>query len=164
MTRLDELLRLLDEQTDLLQEKHLLLRRIGECVRRADTAELAELLDRGVALGARMDALEQLVTDARRAMAEEAGVPLAQFTLGRMAALLDGPAAMAVNDRRERLLLAVQKLQEESAAAGRLVRFALEFNNELMGALAGSGREGNTYSPQGAVAPACQGATFRQSV
>ncbi len=164
MTRLDGLLRLLDEQIDLLQQKHLLLRRIGECVRRADTAELAELLGRGAALGARMDALEQIVADARRAMAEEAGVPAAQFTLGRMAAALDTPGAMALNDRRERLLLAVQKLQEESDAAARLVRFALEFNNELMCALVGSGKEGSTYSPQGAVATGCQGATFRQSV
>jgi flagellar biosynthesis/type III secretory pathway chaperone len=164
MRKLEELLQLLDEQIELLQQKHSLLHQMGECVRRTDATALAGLLEKGGVLGARMDVVEQRTQELREAMAEEAGVAAAKFTLGRMADVLDPPAAIALNDRRERLLLAVQKLQEESAAVSRLVRFAIEFNNELLCALVGSAKEGSTYSPQGAVEPSCEGATFRQSV
>lgn len=164
MRKHEQLLQLLDEQIELLQQKHSLLRQMCEYVRRTDTTALAGLLEKGARLGGRMDALGQRTQELREAMAEEAGVAAPNLTLGRMADLLDPPAATALNDRRERLLLAVQKVQEESAVASRLVRFAIEFNNELLCALVGSAKEGSTYCPQGAVEPSCEGATFRQSV
>jgi len=159
----EKLLQLLDEQIDLLQQKHSLLRQMGTCVRQGNVTALAELVEKEAVLAGGMDALEQRTHELRQRMAEAAGLPIEQLTLSRVAQMLEPVLAMALNDRRERLFAAVQQLQQESAATTGLVRYALEFNNRLLAALVGAEDEGSTYSPRGEVEPKCEGATFRQS-
>jgi hypothetical protein len=164
MNKPDELMRLLDEQIGLFQQKHDVLRRMGACVRQGDLRGLAGLLAEEAALAAAMDQQEQRTRRLRETMAEAAGLPLQEVTLGRVVAALDGPAAMALGDRREKLLLAIQELQKESAAMARLIGCALEFNNELLSALFGAEQEGSIYSAQCAVEANPQVTTFRHSV
>ena len=160
----EDLLRLLDEQIELLQQRHSLVKEMALCVRQADLSRLAALLETEAAVVGAADAVGQRVQQARELMAAACGLPLEQVTLGRLVEALDGPTAIALNDRRERLLMVVQKLQQECAATAAIVRYALDFNNRLLAALVGAEDEGGTYSPRGAVEATCQGATFRQTV
>jgi len=159
----EKLLQLLDEHIELLHQKHSLMRQMGMCVRQGDAAGLAQLMERESALASGMDALEQRTHELRERIAEATGVSADQVTVSRLAGTLDPATAMALNDRRERLLLAVEKLQEESSATARLVRYALEFNNQLLAVLVGAEERGASYSARGAIEPSCEGATFRQS-
>ncbi|MHC5033416.1 MAG: flagellar export chaperone FlgN [Planctomycetota bacterium] len=162
MKRLDELLQLLDEQVDLLQQKLSTMRRMRECVATGESTVLGELLRQEADLMAGGDALEQRLKEMKEQIAEELAVPLGRVSLGRLAASLGSAEAMALDDRRERLLVAVRQLQEESAATARLVRHALEFNNQLLAALVGI-EQSCTYSPSGTVEAGCEKATFQHS-
>ncbi|MHC4479896.1 MAG: flagellar export chaperone FlgN [Planctomycetota bacterium] len=159
----DQLLPLLDEQTQLLQQKLALLQRMRRCVTEGQIPALADLLRQEADLTAGGAALQQRLEGLCREIARASGWPLSQVTLGRLVESLSGPEAIALNDRRERLAAAVQRLQEESAATARLVRHALEFNNRLLAALLGT-EEAGTYSAEGAVETGCGQGTFRHSV
>lgn len=160
----EELLRLLDRHMELLQQKLDLLDQMGECVRDGRLTVLAELLEKEAALAEQGDGLDRRLLEMRERIAEAAGLRPDEARLGRLVESLDGPVAIALNDRRERLLLAVAQLREKSAATMRLVRHALEFNNRLLAALVGADQEAGTYSSDGAVEHRCDGSTFQHRV
>lgn len=164
MKPLDELLALLDDQIELLQRKLSLMGRVHDCVRHAEPSGLATLLREGSQLGAELAAAEERSVAVRRRVAKLTGLPADRVTLGRLVESLDGAAALAVNDRRERLAMVIRQLQDECGATARLARYALEFNNRLLAVLVGVEDQAGTYSAQGAVPLDCQGATFHEKV
>jgi len=163
MRGLDELLSALDEQVERLHARAVLMRALREGVLRDDLTALADLLSRQAEAEGEARAAEQRLLQIRRGVAGLADLPADRATLGRLAAALGGPAAIALNDRRERLLAAVENLRRESASTAHLVRHAVEFNSRLISALLGEG-EGPTYSASGTVESVCQKGTFQQSV
>lgn len=154
----ESILACLDELASVLTESAHTMRRLRECVQGNDSAGLDRLLRDGDP-----GALARRVLGIRERIADAAGVPVHELSLARLAERLDGPAAIALNDRRERLLLMVRRLQQEAGATGRLVRHALEFSVRLLSILVGAGQDG-TYSADGEVALHCRGATFQQTV
>ena len=149
MQRLDELLPVLDEQVALLKRKLGLMQGMADCIGRADLRALEEMLRDGEAL--RVDALtlDGRLNELRGAMAEEAGLPPGRMTLGRLLESLDGPQAIELADRRERLLLLLDAVQKESGKTAALVRHALEFNQRMTDALLGVSGQGAVYSAAG---------------
>jgi len=154
----EDILACLDELTQVLNQAAETMRRMRQCVQRNDNAGLAELLRNGDP-----EALTRKVRDIRDRIADAAGVPAQGLSLLRLAESFNGPAAIALNDRRERLLLTARLMQEEARATGRLVRHALEFSVRLLTVLLGAGQDG-TYSADGEVALQCRGATFQHTV
>jgi flagellar biosynthesis/type III secretory pathway chaperone len=154
----EEVLACLDELTRVLTENTATMRRLRECVQRNDNAALAALLRSGDP-----EALTRRVREIRDRIADAVGLPARGLNLGRLAESLGGPAAIALNDRRERLLLMVARFQDEALATGRLVRHALEFSVRLLSVLLDAGQDG-TYSADGEVALQCRGATFQHTV
>ncbi len=151
MRKPEELLPVLDEQMDLLRRRLTVLQGIEDCVGRADLAALEELLRQEGALETDGAAVDGRLDELRRALARCAGVPAAQFTLGRLAGSLDGPLAIALSDRRERLLLLARSVQAQSERTAALVRHALEFNRQMVEALSGAAGEGPLYAADGEV-------------
>jgi hypothetical protein len=165
MRELDQLISLLDRQLEMLAEKLSLMRRMGHCVRQGDMVELQELLDQELALEDGGVVLEREIEILRREMAHAYGRPVEELSLSRLVESLPTPQAIALSDRRERLLTLIENLQRESAAVARLVRFAMDFNKELLTALLGGAAEAEVYSADGSrAASASTLATFRQSV
>jgi flagellar biosynthesis/type III secretory pathway chaperone len=164
MKALEELLPLLDEQIEVLRQKLSLMKQVHDCVREAEPERLADLLRAESELSARMASLEERTVLMRRRMAHLAQVPTREATIGLLIERSDGPEAMALSDRRERLGVVVEQLRAECAATARLARHALEFNSRLLAALVGADGHTTTYSAQGEMPLECQGATFRSSV
>ncbi len=158
------LLPLLDEHIELLARKLALLRRMDECVRGADMTALAAALKEEADLGGELALLEQRTGEIRAWAARALGRPGPEATLGRLARALDEADALALNDRRERLAMAVGELREQAAATGALVRQVLEFNGKLLAALVGAEDQSPTYSASGEVAVSCEGTTIEHSV
>ena len=149
MQRVDELLPVLDEQVALLKRKLALLQGMADCIGRADLRALEEMLRDGEELKAEALALDGRLSELRSSMAEQAGVPLGRMTLGRMLESLDGPQAIELADRRERLVLLLDVVQAESGKTAALVRHALEFNQRMTDALLGVSGQGAVYSAAG---------------
>ena len=149
MQRLDELLPVLDEQVALLKRKLALLQGMADCIGRADLHALEETLRGGEALKTDALALDGRLHELRSSMAEQAGVPIGRMTLGRMLQTLDGPQAIELADRRERLLLLLEAVQQQSGKTAALVRHALEFNQRMTDALLGVSGQGVVYSAAG---------------
>ena len=164
MRRLDELLPVLDGQVDLLKRKLHLMQGIADCIARADLRSLEDLLRDGEALRMEAVALDSRLNDLRSAMARQAGVPTASMTLGRLLESLDGPQAIELADRRERLLLLLDAVQKESGRTASLVRHALEFNQQMLDALLGVTGQGAVYSAAGAVRPDANATSVRHCV
>ncbi len=154
MRKPEELLPILDEQLDLLQRRLRLLQGIEDCIGRADLAALEEMLRKEGALETDGVALDGRMGELRLALARCAGVPARDLTLGRLAQTLDGPLAIALSDRRERLLVLARCVQQQADKTAALVRHALEFNQQMIEALSGAAGEGPLYAANGGVRPA----------
>ncbi len=153
MRRPEELLPVLDGQVDLLRRRLSVLRDIEDCIGRADMTTLEELLRQEGALETDGAALDGRLDELRRALARCAGLPARELTLGRLAESLEGPLAIALSDRRERLLLLARAVQEQSDKTAALVRHALDFNRQMIEALTGAAGEGTLYAADGEVRP-----------
>ena len=163
MRALDELLQRLDELTALLHERVSAMRQMRECVRRTDLEGLAAVLQTEAQCAGQTAAGEQMLHESRERLAAALAVPLAEATVSRLAQALDGQDAIGLNDRRERLMLVVRQLRDESAATASVVRFAFEFNRKLLAAIVGNDGSTQTYSAAGAVEMNCRGSTIRHS-
>lgn len=164
MQRLDELLPVLDEQVALLKRKLSLMQGLADCIGRADLCALEEMLRDGEALRVEALTLDGRLNELRSAMAEQAGVPPGRMTLGRLLESLDGPQAIELADRRERLLLLLDAVQKESGKTAALVRHALEFNQRMTDALLGVSGQGAVYSAAGQVRSDANKTTVRHCV
>jgi len=149
MRQLDELVDLLDRQARHLQAKLAVLRRMAECVRHGDVKGLDAVLAEQTGLIEVEGGLDQQMGSARAQVAEALGLPLEQATLGRLVETLDGPAAMALGDRRERLLTLIAEIRRASSSLNQLVRHAMELNRQVLAAVSGTEHEGRTYSRTG---------------
>ena len=164
MNRLDRLVALLDGQIDNLRGKLSVLQRMAECVRQGDAVGLDGLLQEEAELEAGANGLERQIADARQELATLMEAPAEQVTLGRLAQSLDGPIALELSDRRERLLVTVAKVREASAYLNRLVRHAMEFNEQIVAAIAGERSDTCTYSSCGEKERGSALTTFRHTV
>jgi flagellar biosynthesis/type III secretory pathway chaperone len=164
MDGVDRLLSVLDEQVELLGRKLSLLRQMADCVKQAELEELAELLQREAVLSADESELAERTAELRDELAGLCDAPADQLTLGRLAEELEDAAAIALNDRRERLLLLAQQVQQQASRTVMLVQQAMELNAVLLAALTGREEGGETYAPDGAVQSGRPASTFHQSV
>jgi len=160
----DDLLPTLDAQIELLQRRLALMQAIADCVSRADMDGLEEQLRQEEGLQADGAALDARLTELRVALAQAAGMPTEEMTLGRLAELLEGAPAIALADRRERLLLLLESVRAESQRTALLVRHALAFSERMMAALLGVAGEGRVYSADGTVHDATNKTIVRHCV
>lgn len=160
----EDLLPILDEQIALLERRLRLMQGMADCVRRAALEELEGLLAGQEAQEAELAEAERRLEEARRSLAAAAGVPAGGLTLGSLIEQLDGPLAIALADRRERLLVLVQNVETESQRTAALVRHALEFSQRMIGALLGVAGEGELYSAHGEVRADANKTIVRHSV
>jgi hypothetical protein len=151
MNEIEELLHLVDDLTAHLQQKRDLMREMARCVREGEMAKLDELLQQHSRVEDAGNALNRIREELCERIATSQEMKADEVTLGRLVKALDGPMSIALNDRRERLLMAVQGLLAESAITAQLVRYALDFNNKLMAILTGVEDEGSVYSGAGEV-------------
>jgi len=164
MKALEQLLPVLDAHLELLQNRRRLMGEMARCLRQSDLAKLQELLCEDGTMQAAQAELEGRLEAARRGLGAALGPGAAGARLGELARRLDGPLAIALNDRRERLMAAVEALRRESRAVARLARFALEFHSRLIAALAGMAEPCGTYSAGGQLGNAGEFSTFHQTV
>jgi len=163
MKALDDLLPLLDEEIELLQKKLLLMEEMQRCVRDGKLGRLEELLLQEGHLETGSAQVERRRAQLREKIAACAGVEPGEITLGRLAETCEGPIAIALGDRRERLLFLTQQLREKSEAMARIIRPALEVGNRLLAAMVGEAPQGETYSSCGEIRRARLGGTFHHS-
>ena len=159
---LEALLAWADDQIARLEARSVLLGRLHDCVVAQDMEALERLLASHAA-SVQGDGADRRRAALARRLAVRLGVRPAEVTLARVGEALDGATALAVNDRRERLLLLIEETRRKAGAVGRLVRFTLEVNSQLLALMAGADMDSATYSPRGAVAHSHQGMTFEHS-
>jgi len=164
MKQAEQLLPLLDRQIALLQEKRILLRRMGECVGAGELEKLRELVDQEAVLQSEESELEPRTCRLRAELARLTGEDAESVTLGRLVELMEGPTAIALSDRRERLLVLVEQLRQEAARTAMRVRRAMELNEQILCILAGGQQPGRTYAPDGEVRRGHQVGTYQKSV
>jgi len=164
MSEPEELLELLGKEIEILQRKTAALDEMVCCVCGGDFDRLEDLLREEAAAGGKSAALERRMRKLCSRIGAARGLPPGQASLARLVAVLDGPEAIALQDRRERLLLAVQQVKEKSSATAFLVRRTMEINSRLLGALFDQVDGGQTYSPEGGKACGRSEATFEQTV
>ena len=164
MNELKELLQLLDAEIGILQRKLSVLQEIAQCIRQGQMDDLEELVQRGAELERRGESVESEMRDVCVRIAASCGMAPDEVTIGGLSEVLDGPDAIALQDRRERLVLVVQELRDVAAVTSLLVRTALDINERLLTAILGPEDEGETYCPEGALVRERQGTTFQHSV
>ncbi|MGD2175971.1 MAG: flagellar protein FlgN [Candidatus Brocadiaceae bacterium] len=164
MRQVEQLLPLLDEQVDLLRQKLSLMKQIGRCVREGELEALRGLVEKEAALGSAESDLQQRTERIRAELAEASGRAPEAVTLGTLVEEMHGPLAIALSDRRERLVVLVGELREEATTTALLVRQAVELNEQLLALLTGRERPSETYSADGALSRSESAGTFHQSV
>ena len=160
----EELVPLLDRQIEMLQARLLIMQKMTDCVLVNDMDRLRQLLQEELDIEADIAVLERQVQELRAGIADALGRPADTVTLANLLESSDGPEAIALNDRRERILALIDQLRRESSSTARLVRFALEFNSDLLSALLGSPIGARVYSADGSVSERAEVASFRHSV
>ena len=142
----------------------LVMEAMDECVRGDDHEQWARLVvdemqldDIGQGLESRIDAL-------RIELAKASGHAPESMPLGQLAATLDAPCALMLNDRRQRIVALIERLFEVSSATAQLVRFALDFNGELLAALTGQPTEADVYRADGSFADRVGAGMFEQEI
>ncbi len=164
MKKVEELLPILDEQVELLQQKLSLMEQMGRAVREADLKELGRLVERQASLEQAESELERRTERLREELARLSDRPADAVTLSTLVDELDEPMSIALSDRRQRLLLLVQKLRRQAATTAMLVRQAMELNEQMFRVLTGSHPDNETYSADGAVERCGRAGTFRKSI
>lgn len=164
MKQVEQLLPLLDRQMALLQEKRSLLRQMGECVGAGELEELRELVDKQAILQSEESEIERRTCRLRAELARLTDEDAEAVTLGRLVETLDGQAAIALSDRRERLTVLVEQLRQEALRTAMRVRQAMELNEQILCILGGGQQPGRTYAPDGEVRRGHQVGTYQQSV
>lgn len=162
MSKLKELDTLLDRETRILQRKLDLLDGMTDCVRRGFYQELETLLEQASELEAESEDLAQDIGDICRALAETWGLEAEVVTLGALLESLDNPKALFLRDRRQRLLVLVEKVRESGAALGLMVEDALDINERLLAATIGDEDWLDTYAADGGVERKLDGLSFEQ--
>ncbi len=160
----EELLPILDAQIETLQAKLELMERMGQCVRQGDMERLGAFVEDEAALARRESQLEQQTQQMRARLARLTHSDAEQLTLGRLVEMVEGPLAIQLSDRRERLVLLVERLQEQATLTAMMVAQVLELNQRMLAALGGCSGSGSTYSPEGEVELHAALSTFRRSV
>lgn len=151
MRKLDELLQVLDELVEVLSEKRSRMERVIELVQEADMDGLEELLRTHGQAAPRHAEVQRRLDGLRRSIAEECGTRPEDLTLDRLAADAEDSEAIALNERRERLAVLVEQVQEHSRTATVLLRHALELNGRMLAALNGGQERNTVYSADGEV-------------
>jgi hypothetical protein len=157
-------LSVLDRRIELLTHKVDALERMRTCVREGRLQELVELVCAEAEMDRESAALDQRIDQMRADHAALRGLDPQTLTLGQLAREVEGPAGLALSDRRERLVLLVEKVRAEAETTARLVQFAMEFNSELIGDLTGEAGDGTTYGADGAMGRTGATATFERTV
>jgi hypothetical protein len=160
----EELLPILDAQIETLQAKLELMEKMAECVRQGDMEGLGGLVEDEATLARRESQLEQQTQQMRARLARLTHSNAEQLTLGRLVEMVEGPLAIQLSDRRERLVLLVERLREKATLTAMMVAQVLELNQRMLGALSGCSGSGSTYSPEGDVERHAALSTFRRSV
>jgi len=160
----EELLPLLDGLLDALQRKLDAMGKMRQCVVAGDLRGLEELMRDQSDLESAIGGLAARMDEARSQIASLTGMAPGDVKLSCLVQEADGPLAIALSDRRERLLTVVQALRRESAVLTRLVRHTMDLNTYLLAALAGVPLEGETYSRDGSVERNGEVAIFPRSV
>lgn len=158
------LIALLDDLEEMLRTKLVTMRELRRCMREADLQGLSEVLARQAGLSAEGNMLEQRIREVRRYLSRPSLLTPDGITLSRLVEMLDGPDAIAVNDRRERISLAVRELQAESIQTARLAHAVADLNHQMLAAVVGCSAEQETYSASGMRAPRFRATTFEQTV
>jgi flagellar biosynthesis/type III secretory pathway chaperone len=164
MRKPEELLPILDEQIAFVQQKLSLLQAMADRVVQADLAALEDLLRGEEALQENGAALDDRLEELRSALAAQAGVPARGMTLQRLAESLGGRLGIQLADRRERLMLLLEAVQQESGRTAALVRHALELNQRMVDALMGTSGQGPLYSAAGQLRSETNQAVLRHCV
>ncbi len=164
MKEVEELVSLLDQQIELLQRKSALMQGMSDSVRRGEMGELRDLVQAELSLEATASNLEHRTGLARKKLGRILGQDAGGLTLGRLVERLDGPMRIALSDRRERLVVLVERLRREANTAAMLVRQAIALNEQVLSAVSGRDQCGRTYSPDGAVKHVDGASTFRETV
>jgi flagellar biosynthesis/type III secretory pathway chaperone len=164
MSRSSELLLLVDKEIELLQQKVKMLDAMRACVTASSLEALEELVEQEGLVDIETRDVEKQMRHLCREIGASLGLRPTEATLDGIARKLPGADGIAMRDRRQRLVLTVQQVQETSVATSMVVQQALEVNDRLLTALLGTGGQAETYCPAGTVARSRQGVTFQHSV
>ncbi len=163
MSKHEPLLGLLDEMVGLLERRCGRLHRLNECMQNADMDGIEAALQDMEQMEGDAERLEQALGRAREQMAAVLGIDAREARLSQIIEACDGPLALALSDRRERLVIAMDELRRVGATAGMLTRHALELNQRLLAVLTGAA-EGSTYSADGRLERQSAHAVVRHTV
>ncbi len=128
----EKFVKILDGYLELIKNRRRTLEQMRECIRQNNMSRLRGLLSEEADIAAEMKQMDRKHAEFRRAMTQESGMDELNVTLGAIVETTDPPAALALNDRRERLACAIEQLREEAELTRRLVDFGLDVNNRLM--------------------------------
>ncbi len=134
---------------------------MARSVREGDLDQLERAALDEAALLADGEALQRSIAAARCAVGRLVGLAPREATLGRLADSLDGPIAVALQDRRERLFQIAHELKREAATVTQIVQQTAELTAQFLAVLVGQDPAARTYSPRGDVAGGTGGSTFR---
>jgi len=164
MKAFEDLMPLLDDLLDALQRKLDGMREMRQCVVTGDLRGLEERVRDQNDLESAIGGLAARMEQARSQIASLTGMAPGDVKLSCLVQEADGPLAIALSDRRERLLMVAQAIRRESAVLTRLVRHTMDLNTCLLAALAGVPLEAETYSRDGSVQRNGEVAIFPRSV
>jgi flagellar biosynthesis/type III secretory pathway chaperone len=157
-----DLARLLDREMDVLQRKLDLLDGMAECVRRGFYQELETLLEEASELETESEELTDRIGNECRMLAAAWNIEERPPTLGTLLASTTQPDGIALSDRRERLVVLVEKVRESGSALGLLVEDALDINQRLLTAVIGEEDWTDTYGENGGIDRRPDGLSFEQ--
>lgn len=160
----EELLPILDAQIETLQAKLEMMEHMAACVREGDLTRLSDFVAQESALTRRESQLDKQTQQMRARLADVVDSSADQLTLGDLVEMADGPLAIQLSDRRERLVLLVEQLQERATMTAMLVAQVLDLNERMLRAFSGGSEAGPTYSADGDVEHVAVRNTLRRNV
>jgi len=146
---LEALLATLDEAITLQETVLGHLDAMAEAVGRLSETALRDEVDRQAPVPARLQEAARRRHEARAALADVLGWPVADVTLGRLQAALPASEAARVGRRRVRLLALGDAVRRRHLRTAVLVGEASRIHRSLLGALAPRSGAGHTYSTNG---------------
>ncbi|MBL7133818.1 MAG: hypothetical protein ISS78_06950 [Phycisphaerae bacterium] len=146
---IDELLKTLDQEIDLLDLRCVQLAALSRASIERDDETMESLLRDIETTQQRQDSTDRELNSIRRMLADLLALPRAEMRLAMLVEVLDGPQRTAVAGRRQAIVTLMEQLKRQHMDTALVVAESARINRMLLESLCPQSRQVTTYGVRG---------------
>ncbi len=163
MSKLEDLIEVLDDGVTMLKRRADVLDQMSECIQNRKVEELESIVADSPAFEKMEEELMGRIRHQCRVLAKQRGMELEQHTLRRLVDDLSGRDAMIVRDLRQRLVFVISQVQDKARHVAEMASRVRQVEERmLMAALGEQNDDTETYDSDGQVARRQHGMALQQ--